>query len=67
MKTIPANKYEYLGTCGKYHMFKLTLNCRSKEIICVEEARLLKDDGSSVFFNTISDKKLEYPMETFAV
>lgn len=67
MKTIPANKYEYLGTCGKYHMFKLIIDCQSKEIICVEEARLLKADGSSVFYNTISNKKLEYPMEAFAV
>lgn len=68
MKTLSAKKYQYIGKCGIYHMFRLCLTSQSKEIVCVEEARLLKDDGSSEFFNTISpSEKLEFPMSTFAV
>lgn len=67
MKVLSSKKYEYVGTCGIYHLFKCTIPHNSREIVCVEEARLLKEDGSSDFYNTISEKKIEYPMEVFAV
>jgi hypothetical protein len=67
MKVLSSKKYEYIGTCGIYHLFRCTIQHNSKEIVCVEEARLLKEDGSSVFYNTIPVKELKYEMEAFAV
>lgn len=67
MKVIPESKYEYVGTCGKYHLFRCTLDHVSAEIICVEEARFLKKDGSNRFYNTIPQQEIVYDTKAFAV
>lgn len=65
MKTISENKYSYEGTMGKYHLFKCIVPGFSSEILCVEEARYVKTDGTSRFFNTIKAYNEKMNVEIF--
>ena len=57
MKTIHESKSRYIGTTEvfgvKYHMFQSIQKDFDPEIILVTCARLIKNDGTSVFYREI--------------
>ena len=61
MKTIHETKSRYIGTTEvfgvKYHMFQSIQKDFDPEIILVTRARLIKKDGSSVYYDEIQPKK----------
>lgn len=52
MKTLDSKNYQYLGQFQGWYVFQCTKKNFTKEVLFLEEARVVEDDGSSTFYNS---------------
>lgn len=65
MKALHESKYKYLGTLQGKHVFQNIIQPEDAEVILINRARFVKNDGSSIYFDPVSDDRSSVQLEQF--
>lgn len=53
MKTLTAKSYRYVGIKDGWHVFECTKSDFDREMLLLERARMIMEDGTSVFYDPV--------------
>lgn len=59
MKVLHEKYYKYLGVIQDFHAFECTKVNFDTEILLLERAKMIKEDGTSIYFDPVHSRSMK--------